>query len=294
MTVDTTTLPGNARMRLSEIVARERPPTPWAEGDNIPWHEPGFSARMLQEHLSQTHDAASRRLEKIDKHVRWIHDSVLNARSATVLDLGCGPGLYAHQLARLGHRCVAIDYGPASISHAQEIATREGLDCAFHCADIRRAEYGTGFGLAMLIYGEFNVFRPADARQILEHCHAALAPGGKLLLEPHTFDAIRAMGQQQPTWYAAQAGLFSEKPHLCLEESFWDAEGCVATTRYYIVDAITGDVMRHAASYQAYTEAEYRALLETCGFGEIAVYPSLMGTEDPEQAAFMGIVGTAR
>ena len=59
-------------------------------------------------------------------------------------------------------------------------------------------------------------------------------------------------------------------------------------------DALTGDVTRHAASYQAYTEAEYRALLKTCGFGEIAVYPSLMGTDDPEQAALMAIVGTAR
>jgi SAM-dependent methyltransferase len=293
MTADST-LPANAWMRLIEIVARECPPAPWAEGDNIPWHEPGFSARMLQEHLSQAHDAASRRMEKIDRHVRWIHDSVLDAHSTTVLDLGCGPGLYAHRLARLGHRCTGIDYGPASIRYAQEIATREGLDCASHLADIRQAAYGTGFGLAMLIFGEFNVFRPTDARAILERCHAALAPGGKLLLEAHTLTAIRDMGQQQPTWYAAQAGLFSEKPHLCLEESFWDARQGVATTRYYIVDALTGDVTRHAASYQAYTEAEYRALLETCGFGKIAVYPSLMGTEDPEQATLMAIVGTAR
>ena len=38
---------------LMEIVERHKRPAPWTEGDNIPWNEPGFSERMLAEHLSQ-------------------------------------------------------------------------------------------------------------------------------------------------------------------------------------------------------------------------------------------------
>ena len=30
----------------------DRLPEPWDEGDNIPWNEPGFSRRMLREHLT--------------------------------------------------------------------------------------------------------------------------------------------------------------------------------------------------------------------------------------------------
>ncbi|MBW2278686.1 MAG: SAM-dependent methyltransferase, partial [Deltaproteobacteria bacterium] len=58
---------------LADIVRRPQPPTAWAEGDNIPWNDPSFSERMLREHLNQDHDLASRRIEKIERHVAWIH-----------------------------------------------------------------------------------------------------------------------------------------------------------------------------------------------------------------------------
>ena len=48
-------------MNLMDVIDRESPPVPWAEGEKIPWSDPAFSQRMLQEHLSQEHDAASRR-----------------------------------------------------------------------------------------------------------------------------------------------------------------------------------------------------------------------------------------
>ena len=64
-------------MKLMDIIHRQRVPKPWAEGEKIPWNDPDFSKRMLNEHLSQAHDAASRRFEIIEKHVSWIHHQVL-------------------------------------------------------------------------------------------------------------------------------------------------------------------------------------------------------------------------
>jgi hypothetical protein len=52
--------------KILDIVERQPEPTPWSEGDNIPWDDPGFSDRMLAEHLSQDHDLASRKSETID------------------------------------------------------------------------------------------------------------------------------------------------------------------------------------------------------------------------------------
>ena len=80
-------------MNLPDLVRRTTVPVPWDEGDNIPWHDPDFSRRMLREHLSQAHDAASRRTETIDQHVAWIHQTLLRDRPTRILDLGCGPGL---------------------------------------------------------------------------------------------------------------------------------------------------------------------------------------------------------
>lgn len=264
-------------MKISDLIDRAAKPAPWSEGDNIPWHEPGFSGRMLKEHLSQEHDAASRRTPTIERHVEWIQTALLSSRPSSVLDLGCGPGLYSSRLARLGHRCTGIDYSPASIAYAREVAAVEKLPCRYELSDLRTADYGAGYGLAMLIFGEFNVFKPQDARTILRKAHGALAEGGLLLLEPHTFAAVQAIGEEGASWYSSQGGLFSDRPHLCLQESHWDAVTRTATVRYFVVDGLTGDVTRYAQSFQAYSDDELWAVLAECGFGEPRVYPSLAG-----------------
>jgi SAM-dependent methyltransferase len=270
-------------MELMDIIHRQSVPKPWAEGEKIPWNDPDFSRRMLNEHLSQEHDAASRRFAIIDKHVQWVHNQVLKGNPTRILDLGCGPGLYTNRLARLGHRCVGIDFSPASIDYAREQAEEAGLECTYIHQDIRTADYGDGYGLVTSIFGELNVFRPREVRSILEKACRALSPGGFLLLEPHTFEAVVQLGKQPPSWYSAEKGLFSEEPHLSLQENFWDTNDKVAITRYYIIDAATGKVARHSASMQAYTDEEYRFLLTECGFDKAAFFSSLEGrTGNPE------------
>lgn len=278
-------------MILTDIIARAPRPVPWAEGEKIPWNEPGFSTRMLREHLSQEHDAASRRLGIIDRHVDWIHGTLLGGRTTRILDLGCGPGLYASRLARLGHTCRGIDFSPASIAHAREQAAQEGLACKYEEGDLRAADYGSGFGLAMIVYGEFNVFKPADIRLILHKANAALNEGGFLLVEPHTFEAVREIGESPASWYSSPSGLFSERPHICLNEAFWDEATCTATERYYNIDAETGRVTPHASSMQAYTQADYRSLLEECGFREIRFYPSLEGKDNEHSGHLLAVTG---
>jgi SAM-dependent methyltransferase len=267
-------------MNLQDVINRIKVPAPWSEGEKIPWDEPGFSERMLKEHLTQEHDRASRRFKNVDVHMDWIHRELLGERSTMILDLCCGPGLYANRLARLGHTCVGIDFSPASIAYAVDAAEREGLVCTYVHQDIRTVDYGTGFGLVMLIFGEFNAFRPADAEGILRKAFDALMDGGILLLEMSTFESLERAGKSGASWYSSPSGLFSDQPHLCLMENFWDDEQNVTTTRFHIVDAATAEVTRHAMSTQAYTDEEYRALLAQCGFRDIEFHPSLAGGAD--------------
>ena len=277
-------------MNLIDLINRNRNPEPWAEGEKIPWDEPGFSARMLREHLSQDHDAASRRSAKIDQQVAWIHQHVLGGQCTRVLDLACGPGLYASRLARLGHSCVGIDFSPASIAYAREQAAAGGLDCTYHHADLRQAAFGSGYGLAMLIFGEFNVFRRADAAAILTKAHDALTPGGVLLLEPHTYGELVKEGTAPPDWYSLPAGLFADAPYVALNEHLWRDADHVATTRIYAIDAATAEVTRYAMSMQAYPPDDYKDLLQECGFCDVTFYPSLIGVEDASQDGLLAIV----
>jgi SAM-dependent methyltransferase len=280
-------------MNLLNIVHRPAP-QPWLDGEKIPWHEPAFSQRMLAEHLSQAHDAASRRFSVIDQHVAWIHDHVLGGAPAHILDLGCGPGLYLNRLARLGHKGVGIDFSPASVAHAR--AEAGDLPVAYRLADLRTAPFESGdttaqlYDLAMLLYGEFNTFRLDDAHAILARARAVLRPGGRLLLEPSTFDSIQALGEAPPSWYATAGGLWSDRPHIVLQDNAWDAEQRAAIERYVIIDAATGALTPHAMTTQALTEDELRALLHAAGFAGVTTYPSLLGRPDSDHAGFYAVL----
>ncbi len=269
-------------MELSDLVTRTPRPAPWAEGEKIPWNDPGFSARMLREHLSQEHDAASRRYAVIDRQVEWLYKVQLGGRPAPVLDLGCGPGLYTSRLSGRGCQCIGIDFSPASIAYARQQARDGKLDCKYIEGDLRTTTFGHGFSLVMFIFGELNVFRPQEARLILQKAYKSLNQGGLVVLEPHTFEAVRALGEHPSNWYSASGGLFSEGPHLCLQENFWDETSCTATQRYFIVDVLTGAVTRYAFTTQAYTHEQYRSLLQECGFREVEFHPSLVGKESEE------------
>lgn len=266
-------------MKLLDLVHREPIPEPWAEGDNIPWDDPEFSERMLAEHLCREHDRASRRRSIIEKHVDWIHRYLLSAKPSRILDICCGPGLYLARFADAGHECVGIDYSPAAVAHAKREAENRGLRCEYTCSDVRTADFGAGFDLVMLTYGELNVFRPADALKILKKARRALADGGLLLLEPHTYAVVKTIGERPASWYSADEGLFSDRAHVCLTESFWDEATETATVRYFVVDAASGEVSRYAQTFQAYSDERYRAVLEEAGFGGVEFYPAFGDAE---------------
>jgi SAM-dependent methyltransferase len=261
-------------LNISDIIHRNPNPLPWAEEEKIPWNEPAFSRRMLREHLSQAHDMASRRAAVIEQHVAWIEGEVLQGRRAKILDLGCGPGLYANRLATHGHTVTGIDFSPASIEYARA----HGQPGARYIeGDVRAVDFGSGYDLAMMLFGELNVFRPEEARLIVEKAHVALVEGGMLLLEAHTFECVRRLGQAPATWYSAENGVFADGPFVCLMENFWDEGRKVALERFYVLEAGSGAVRRYGQSMQGYGEDEYEALLRGAGFGEMRRDASLTG-----------------
>ena len=278
-----------ASLTLASLLDRQVPAAPWAEGDNLPWDDPAFSERMLAEHLSQQHDRASRRAATIDAQVRFLARQVPGGDGARVLDLACGPGLYLHRLARLGYRCHGIDFSPAAIRHARRVAAAEALACTFDQADLRQADLGRGYTLVLLVYGQVNVFPRPVARDILRRAHAALAPGGTLVLEPQTPAAVRAAGHGDATWTSARSGLFAAGPHLLLEERFWDAPSRTATERWHVVHADTARVERYAMSTCSYDARELVDLLAAIGFVEVRTHPSLTGEDGPAEPGLFGM-----
>ena len=278
-------------LTLQDVLRRNMEPGPWQEGERVPWDDPAFSQRVLQEHLAQDNEAASRPNSKIKQHVAWIHKQLLGGQPAKILDLGCGPGLYTARLAKLGHTCTGIDFAPAAIHYALKNAPK---GCAYQLADMRAAEYGAGYDLVMYIFGALNLLPRADALRVLEKACQALKPGGTLLLEVSSLDSVDQIGNQPAMWYSAESGLFSDRPHLCLMETFWDEEQLTATERFYIIDALSGQVTHHAASTQAYEEEGLEELLAQAGFEQVTFHPSMSGGEEEEVNDFWVLTAKGR
>lgn len=252
-------------MNLCDLIHRQ-PPSPWEGEAKIPWNDPAFSARMLENHLSQDHDWASRRSDIIRAHVDWIVQK-LPRPPARILDFACGPGLYTHLLAQHGHQCAGVDFSPASIAYARSRAEELALPPNYILADIRHFEIEQTFDCILMTFGEINVFPRNEAEAILANCRRMLRPGGLFILEAHTFEAVRDAGLAAASWQSHVSGLFSEAPHLLLQENLWHQDVAVAASRYYVVDGTTAGVTMYASSMQAYSQEEYNTLLATAELG---------------------------
>jgi SAM-dependent methyltransferase len=111
-----------------------------------------------------------------------------------VLDVGCGPGRHALELARRGISCTGIDISQRFIDIAVESAQKEGLEeiALFQRADAREMTFSAEFdGVISLCEGAFGLQGgPAASdvanlqadQAIIRGMSEALKPGGYLLL----------------------------------------------------------------------------------------------------------------
>ncbi|EFL85234.1 hypothetical protein HMPREF0326_01983 [Desulfovibrio sp. 3_1_syn3] len=230
-------------------------------GAKIPWDEPDFSRRMLEQHLNQEHDWASRRGPIIAAHAAWIAEQL--SVPSRILDMGCGPGLYTQALAERGHQCVGVDFSPASIEYARQ----RSADCdpkpEYILGDIRNYRSNQKFDCIIMTFGEFNAFIRKDAALLLEHCAEMLTENGLFILEAHIYDAVRAIDEAPATWQRHATGLFSAGPHLCLRENSWNAAEASALSRYFIIDAADTAVRQYVSFMQAYRLESYTKMLSS-------------------------------
>lgn len=183
------------------------------------WTDPWIGQRLLAAQLDEGTDAATRRKGQRDRALAWI-EGKLERRPARILDLGCGPGLYAEALAARGHAICGIDISAPAIAHARDSAARAGLHIDYRRGDYLLEELGDGWDLVMLIYCDFGALTPAAGELLLEKASRALAPGGLLVFDvfgPGLAEE-RKPGRE---WYRSGGpGFWAERPHLVLEENF--------------------------------------------------------------------------
>ncbi len=271
------------------VVRRTRDARPWQDGYKIPWDDPGFSRLVLDVHLDASTHMASRAPDVIAEHVAWLLELLTaepmpEGRARHVLDLGCGPGLYAPALSRAGMAVTGIDFSPAAIAHARTAARDAAIEqVSFIEADLTDlpADLVADLGpvdVATFWFGEFNSFPPVQARAILDGMAAAVTPGGLLVLEYQPWDLFAR--DQSTSWEAHESSVFCDQPHLWLQEHHWDEELRAEIIVFWVLEAATGRLQRHTQCHQAYPDTELAAMLAEAGFDEPRFFPAVTGVDE--------------
>jgi SAM-dependent methyltransferase len=100
----------------------------------------------------------------------------------TILDAGCGPGVFSFELAKRHPRAqvLGIELEPELVGRATAIAERAGLtNCTFEKGDVTRLDFDAKFDLVVSVD---NLEHVEDDVTAMETLLRALRPGGTLVV----------------------------------------------------------------------------------------------------------------
>jgi SAM-dependent methyltransferase len=100
-----------------------------------------------------------------------------------ILDIGCGTGRHAIELAKRGYSLTGVDLSESQLKRAREKAGAASLRADFRRHDARKLPFAAEFDLAiMLCEGAFPLMETDEMNfQILQGAARALKPNGKLI-----------------------------------------------------------------------------------------------------------------
>lgn len=138
------------------------------------WWDPDGASSMLHK-LNPVRLGYLR--DMVDQHWQADERGLRPLAGKTALDVGCGAGLLAEPLARLGAKVTGIDAAPEVIAVARDHAAGQGLE-----VDYRHAAVEDVAGRFDLVTSMEVIEHVAEPRAFLARLAARLAPGGLMIL----------------------------------------------------------------------------------------------------------------
>jgi SAM-dependent methyltransferase len=226
------------------------------------WYESFFSPLALQFWRAVIPPEATR------GEVDFVERALGLPRPGQLLDLPCGEGRHALELARRGHEVTGIDLSPYAVARAMDEARRTGVSAELRVGDTRSPPPGPFDGVCCL-GNSISYLSHEDLRAFLRGVHAAVRPGARWVVDTGT---------------AAESLL----PKLSASDRILEAAGIRFEIRQRY-DAIEGRLHQEATlvrgeereegciSYGVYTVAELRRLFLDAGWSVAGVHGALDG-----------------
>jgi len=138
------------------------------------WWDPKGASAMLHK-LNPVRLAYIR--DMIDMHWQSDEHGFRPLEGKTALDVGCGAGLLAEPLARLGAKVTAVDAAPELIEAAKAHAAGQGLSIDYRALGVELLEAQYDLVTSMEV-----IEHVAEPQTFIDDLAARLAPGGLMIL----------------------------------------------------------------------------------------------------------------
>ena len=141
-----------------------------------PWYEEVFDEDFLRTLPFMTP-------EQTGREIRFIREALCPPKGGEVLDVGCGYGRHALELAQQGLRMTGLDLSLPMLIRAADNAQKRGLSVNFVHADMREMNFNGQFDAAYCVLSSFGYFDEETNLRVASSICRALKPGGRFLLD---------------------------------------------------------------------------------------------------------------
>src|SRR5207249_1739760 len=185
-----------------------------------------------------------------------------------ILDLPCGQGRHAIELARRGYDVTGADLSPYLLSVAEERGRARGVRVRWLSADMRRPIAGETFEVVLNLFTSLGYFADeADDRKVVRAASAMLGPGGRFVLELMNGERVMTHFQERE-WFTVGQAAVVERRSLDRTARRMVVERTVTTPK-------VEDVSLHAL--RLYARRDVDEMLRAAGFVRVDFYGDWSG-----------------
>ena len=249
------------------------------------WTDSHIAKKMLEYHLNQDVDAASRKKVFIDASVEWMVSYFNIDESTKICDYGCGPGLYCTQFAEHGASVTGIDFSASSIEYARNIASQKSLDIDYVQRNYLEYETDKKFDLITMIMCDFCALSLSQRKQLLSKFFRYLSKNGSVILDAYTLSAFARREESANYEHNQLNGFWSPNDYYGFVNTFKYENEKVVLDKYTIVEENrTWEVYNWL---QYFSRESITEEFEAAGFRIEKYYADIAGKPyDPELSEF--------
>ncbi len=205
--------------------------------------------------------------------VDFIEQEINHDKNVRVLDIGCGTGRHAIELASRGYQVTGIDLSAAQIKRARLNAEQAGVDVKFIEADARRLEFKQEFDLVtMICEGGFALMETDEMNYaILQSARNALKQNGTFI-----FTTLNGLF---PLFHSVKDFINKEYTEDPVSETSFDLMTFRDHSSFDFEDD-DGNKKTVQANERYYVPSEISWLLKSLGFSTIEIIGAEIGLWD--------------